>query len=203
MGNHVLIATGNPDKFREIRDILKGLPLKLYSLQDVGLSSPPETGLTLQENAWIKAWHGFQATGLPTLDEDTGLVVPALHGMPGVFSARFAGEGATYAQNREKLLRLLASQSDRRAAFVSVVAFVDGHIRRFFEGRVEGWIAREERGSGGFGYDPVFIYPPWGQSFAEIPLAWKNRISHRFQAWRQVRAFLAARTPTETLSDKH
>lgn len=186
----LLIATGNPDKLREIREILKDLPVELKSLGDLGLESPEETGLTLVENALIKARYGFERTGLPTLAEDTGLVVPALHGMPGVFSSRFAGEQATYADNRRKLLALMEGVSDRRAAFVSVVAFVDGRQEALFEGKVEGWIAREERGEGGFGYDPVFIYPPWGLSFAEIPLAWKNRISHRRRAWASSRYFL-------------
>lgn len=186
----ILIATGNPDKFQEIRDILQGLPVTLQNLKDFGLASPEETGLTLMENALIKARYGHERTGLPTLAEDTGLVVPALHGMPGVFSARFAGEGATYADNRRKLLALMESRSDRRAMFVSVVAFVDGATVALFEGKVEGWIAREERGSGGFGYDPLFVYPPWGLSFAEIPIAWKNRISHRRKAWERAEAFL-------------
>ena len=120
-------------------------------------------------------------------------MVPALFGMPGVFSARFAGAKASYADNRRKLLRLMEGVADRRAAFVSVVVYVDGEREALFEGRVDGWIAREERGTGGFGYDPVFVYPPWGLSFAEIPLEWKNRISHRRKAWEQVRAFLAGR----------
>ncbi len=169
------------------------MPLEILGLADLNLPSPEETGLTLEENALLKARYGYERTGLPTVAEDTGLVVPALHGMPGVFSARFAGEGASDADNRRKLLHLLQNLSDRRAAFISVVAFVDGSTLRLFQGEVEGWIAREERGTGGFGYDPVFVYPPWGLSFAEMPLAWKNRISHRRKAWEQMRTFLKTR----------
>lgn len=190
MGRTLLIATGNLDKFREIQEILNDLPFSFVSLKDQGLSSPEETGLTLQENAFLKAWHGFQATGLPTLAEDTGLVVPALHGMPGVFSSRFAGPQATYEENRKKLLDMMKSLSDRRAMFVSVVAYVDAHTQRFFEGRVEGWIADQERGTHGFGYDPIFIYPPWGLTFAEVPLNWKNRVSHRYRAWDIAKKFM-------------
>jgi len=189
----LLLATGNPDKVSEIEKILDVPEIELLSLSEMGIELPPETGLTLFENALIKARHGFAASGLPTAAEDTGLFVDALGGMPGVFSSRFAGPGASYADNRQKLTAALRDFpfERRRARFVAVVAFTaDGESFRRFDGVVEGFITRHDQGQGGFGYDPVFLYPPMGRTFAEIPRELKNRISHRAKAFAQLKEFL-------------
>jgi XTP/dITP diphosphohydrolase len=189
----VLVATGNPDKLREVSEIIAFPGLEITSLNDLGVKGPDEIGLTLRENAWIKAGHGFRASGIPTVAEDTGLFVDALGGMPGVFSSRFAGPGATYGDNRQKLLSLLAGVpfEKRRAWFTTVACITtDGEDFTFVEGRVEGFITRGKQGEGIFGYDPVFLYPPMGRTFAELPPDVKNAISHRGKALRMAREIL-------------
>jgi len=183
----VLVATGNPDKLREVSEIIAFPGLEITSLNDLGVKGPEETSLTLRENAWIKATHGFRVSGIPTVAEDTGLFVDALGGMPGVFSSRFAGPGATYGDNRQKLLSLLEGVpfEKRRAWFTTVACLTrNGEDFTFVEARAEGFITREEQGKSGFGYDPVFLYAPMGRTFAELPPEVKNRISHRAKAFR-------------------
>ncbi len=189
----LVLATHNPDKIREIKDLLHGLPLRLHHADELRLPSPEETGLTLQENAILKAVHAARISGMPSVADDTGLMVDALGGMPGVFSARFAGPDATYADNRRKLLEHLSGIQHRNARFLTCVALVypDGTTRVFW-GKVEGWITQKERGTSGFGYDPVFLYPPMGVTFGELPLWVKNRISHRFRAFSLLRHHLEA-----------
>lgn len=183
MIRELVVATHNPDKLKEIQDILHPLPFKMISSGALGLSPPVEDGLTLQENAYIKARITSEQTGLPAIADDTGLMVDALGGMPGVFSSRFAGPNATYAENRKKLLDLLSGTPQRNARFITCIAlWIPGQPPRLFTGKVEGWITREERGSGGFGYDPIFLYPPLGATFGELPIWVKNRISHRARA---------------------
>lgn len=189
----VLVATGNPDKLHEISGIISFPGLEITSLLDHGISGPEETGLTLKENALIKAKHGFRTSGITTIAEDTGLCVEALAGMPGVFSSRFAGPGATYRDNRLKLLELLADipLEKRRAWFITVVCITrDGEYFVFAEGRVEGFITTKEQGDGGFGYDPVFLYPPMGRTFAELLPGVKNLVSHRGKAFRMAKEIL-------------
>ncbi len=188
----ILIATKNPDKFREISELLEGLSIEFLSLLDFPqIPGADEKGLTLIENSREKALDAFKKTGIPSVADDTGLVVDALHGMPGVFSARFAGENATYRDNREKLLKLMKGVTDRRAKFVTVVTFVKNEDEIYsFEGEVEGFITTEERGNQGFGYDSIFLYPQFGLTFAEIPIEIKNKISHRARAFREFRRFL-------------
>jgi len=189
----VLLSTGNQDKLREISEIIFFPGLELLSLRDFGASGPEESGLTLAQNARIKAEYGFQLSGLPTLAEDTGLFVEALGGMPGVFSSRFAGPRATYRDNRQKLLSLLEGVpfARRRAWFVTVACLTtDGRSFSFTEGRVEGFITTKEQGRAGFGYDPVFLYPPMGRTFAELPPDVKNAVSHRGKALRMARELL-------------
>jgi len=188
----ILIATKNPDKFREISELLEGLSIEFLSLLDFPqIPGADEKGLTLIENSREKALYAFKKTGIPSVADDTGLVVDALHGMPGVFSARFAGENATYRDNREKLLKLMEGVTDRRARFVTVVTLVKNEDEIYsFEGEVEGFIATEERGNQGFGYDSIFLYPQFGLTFAEIPIEIKNKISHRARAFREFRRFL-------------
>jgi XTP/dITP diphosphohydrolase len=183
MIKELVVATHNPDKLQEILDILRPLPLRIISAGALGLSPPVEDGFTLQENACIKARITSEQTGLPNIADDTGLMVDALGGMPGVFSSRFAGPNATYAENRKKLLDLLSGSLQRNARFMTCIAlWIPGQSPRIFIGKVEGWITREERGSGGFGYDPIFLYPPLGATFSELPIWVKNRISHRARA---------------------
>ncbi len=184
----VVIASANPDKCREIEAILAGIPVEIRSVSAWPAYSPPEeTGATLEENALIKARAAAAHTGHPAIADDTGLEVDALGGQPGVLAARFAGEGATYADNRRKLLDLLSSTppGGRRAVFRSVVAlcFPDGEAH-LVEGRCEGEITLEERGEGGFGYDAVFYVPSRGLTFAQMSPEEKNLISHRGQAMR-------------------
>jgi XTP/dITP diphosphohydrolase len=170
---------------REISQKLKGLGLEILSLNDF-LKIPDiiEDGATLYENALIKAKAGFTATGIPTLADDTGLEVEALGGAPGVYSSRYAGEKATYADNRWKLLRKMSGipREKRKALFKTVVVFYDKDGHQAVEGTCEGVILNEERGCGGFGYDPVFYVPEYKMTFAEMPLDLKNRISHRGKA---------------------
>ena len=188
----LVLASGNPDKVREIKEILADievLPLSSF----VDKIEIEESGLTFRENAYIKARTAFELTGLPSLADDTGLVVYGLHGMPGVFSSRFAGENAGYEENRRKLLEALRGlpHSARRAYFICVIAFIEkpGEVK-FFEGKVEGFITEKPRGQGGFGYDPLFLYPPLGRTFAELSLREKNRVSHRYRALSKFRGYL-------------
>jgi XTP/dITP diphosphohydrolase len=177
------IATGNQGKLSEFREML-GEGVTLVSLADLGLDSPEETGSTFEENAELKARHVFQLTGLPVLADDSGLVVDALDGAPGVLSARYAGPGASDAGNRARLLQDLdgVPASNRGSRFVCVIALVDQlgglHLSR---GTCEGSIAFEERGEHGFGYDPLFELPD-GRMMGELEPWEKNRISHRSKA---------------------
>ena len=143
-----------------------------------------EDGDTLEANAVKKAEAGFKITGLPTIADDTGLEVKALIGAPGVYSSRYAGENVTYADNRRKLLHEMTNVPDneRSAVFRTVAAFKTAEYINIVEGQCEGYITREERGEGGFGYDPVFYIPDYKQTFAEMPLELKNKISHRGEA---------------------
>jgi XTP/dITP diphosphohydrolase len=190
-----VLATANPDKAAEITAILE-------SSGDVELQPRPaevgeieETGETLVENARLKAHALCEATGLPALADDTGLEVDALGGAPGVYSARYAGEGATYEDNWRKLLGALGDQPDRRARFatVALLAFPDG-TEVHAVGAVEGTIAVEPAGDAGFGYDPVFIPAEGdGRTFAEMTAAEKHAVSHRGRAFRALAQLLVER----------
>ena len=178
----ILIATRNRDKVREIARKLAALDFEVKSLLDFpDIPEVVEDGDTIEENALKKARAGFEAAGLPTIADDTGLEVEALGGQPGVFSSRFAGEGATYADNRRKLLREMegAPLEKRGAVFRTVVVVYDENGYEMVEGRCEGVITTVERGDEGFGYDPVFLIPGMNLTFAEMPLEEKNKISHR------------------------
>jgi non-canonical purine NTP pyrophosphatase, rdgB/HAM1 family len=181
MKPRLLLATHNPHKVLEIRDIL-GKCIEILDFGNFLLSSPEETGKTLWENALIKAKFGYEMTGIPSLGEDTGLFVEALKGAPGIFSSRFAGKGATDKKNREKLLYLMKGEENRKAKFVTVIAYYDGKRMEFFEGVLEGEISREEKGEFGFGYDPIFVPNGYKKTLAEIPMEEKNKLSHRYKA---------------------
>jgi len=192
----LLIATTNRDKLREIRQLLNGVPLELVTLEEwPEVPAPEETGRTFEENARAKALYYAHATGLLTVAEDSGLEIDALGGAPGVESARFGGAETTY---REKFAmiydRLRAHGAPTSSArFVCALAMVSGDDVVFeTRGTVEGRIAPEPKGAGGFGYDPIFFYPPFGHTLAEAGVR-KSTVSHRGEAFRALRSFLEAR----------
>ena len=190
----LLLATRNRGKKREIEELLTGggLDVRLLSLADAEIAGEAaETGETFAANARLKADFYSRLTGLDTLGDDSGLEVVALGGRPGVRSARYAGCGADDDARIQKLLAEMERVADRRARFVcSVCLSRRGQPLASFLGTVEGEILRAKRGAGGFGYDPLFLYPPLGKTFAELPLEEKNRISHRACALSQVREFI-------------
>jgi XTP/dITP diphosphohydrolase len=184
----LLLATRNPHKLRELREALPGIEIDRLP-EDVEL--PPETGETFAENAVIKARAAQSATGRAAIADDSGIVAYGLGGRPGVRSARYAGENAGDEENLAKLLSEVGEQDDRRVAYVSAIALVteDGE-ESLFEGRCEGTLASEPRGSGGFGYDPAFIPDDTGpddrRTMAELAPAEKHAISHRGRAARRL-----------------
>lgn len=183
---HLLVATKNSHKTREIADML-GTSWTLTDLcAHPEIPAPEETGATFSENASLKALAASTRFEGWVLADDSGLCVDALQGDPGIYSARFAGRNSTDAQNRAKLLRELASfadPSDRSARFHCVLALAkQGRIEALFEGVVEGYIQHNEQGHGGFGYDPLFVPEGFSESFGLLPAATKNAISHRAKA---------------------
>ena len=183
----LFFGTNNPGKLKEIQDML-GARYEVLSFRD--LDEPidvEETEITFEGNAALKAKAFFEHTGLPCFADDSGLEVDALGGAPGVFSARYSGPEATNASNNAKLLEEMDGKSDRRARYRVVIAFYDGKAMRFFEGKVEGRILESPRGTGGFGYDPLFQPEGYDISFGEMPAEEKHAISHRGNA---VRALL-------------
>ena len=190
----LIIASRNRGKIMEIRALLSDLPLAIRSLHDfTGMPGVEEDGATLEENALKKAREIFRAANVPCLADDTGLEVFSLDLRPGVFSARYAGEEATYEDNNRKLLGELlgTAGSLRDARFRCVAAFVDGRTEKLAEGICNGRIGEEIRGMGGFGYDPLFIPEGYSETFAELSLEVKNAISHRAKAFREMKTFLA------------
>jgi XTP/dITP diphosphohydrolase len=188
----LVVATRNAGKLREIVALLDGSGVTVRGLGDFpGLPEVEEDGATFAENARKKGETIARLTGRLTLADDSGLEVEALGGAPGVHSARYAGVQGDDGGNNRKLLRELTGTTERRAAFVCAMALSapDGSSRLFF-GRLPGIILAELRGSGGFGYDPLFLVPEYGKTLAELPMEIKNRISHRGQALRQVLAEL-------------
>lgn len=180
----VVLASHNKKKMAEMRAILSDIGVEVLSQADVGVDiEPEETGTTFEENARIKAEAILRATGLPAIADDSGLVVDALDGAPGVWSARYGGEGLDDTGRWQLLLQNMEDQTDRACRFVSVIccAFPDG-TEILARGACEGQVAREPRGEGGFGYDPVFWLPDLGKSMAELAPEEKNRISHRGRA---------------------
>jgi XTP/dITP diphosphohydrolase len=196
MRKHLLLGTRNPGKLREITSILDGSGWSFSSLQEFEhVGSAEENGVTYAGNAISKAQFYACETGLIALADDSGLEVAALDWAPGVYSARYAGGNASDADRRELLLAELSKTGnpDRRARFVAVVAIADpaGTVLNLSEGICDGTITFAPRGTGGFGYDPLFIPDGHAQTFAELPEAIKNRISHRALALVQTKAFLA------------
>lgn len=193
----LVVATGNAGKLREIRGVLSGLPLRVLALSEVGpVAEPEESGRTFAENARAKALYYAEATGALVVAEDSGLEIEALDGAPGVYSARF---GAPAAESYEakfaliyRLLRERTGSVDSPARFVCHLALASRNEVLFeAEGAVKGKVVEPPRGAGGFGYDPIFFYPPFGQTLAEVPAARKAEVSHRGKAFRQLREYLA------------
>jgi XTP/dITP diphosphohydrolase len=200
---HVLLATRNAGKLREIRALVAASTLAWHGLDEFpDAAEPEETGRTFAENARLKALYYAERTGLPTLADDSGLEVDALGGLPGVDSAYFAGRPRSDAANNRKLVAALAGvpREKRSARFHSHMAFVcDGRVVLDSAGAVEGLILDEPRGAGGFGYDPHFLVVEMGRAMAELAPAEKNAISHRGRALRailpRIEAFFATRAP--------
>ena len=195
----LLVGTRNPGKVREIETILGDVPWRIRSLQEFSeLDVPAETGETYADNAIIKARFYARATGICALADDSGLEVEALDGAPGVFSARYAGAGASDADRRTLLLSQLAQvpTDQRHARFVCAVAIATpaGPVLNISEGTCEGAIIFEPRGSGGFGYDPLFVPDGFTQTFAELSDTIKNQLSHRARALLKTREFLLSNT---------
>lgn len=189
----LLIASNNPHKVSEIKLILNSDKIKIFSLAELGiLEEVAETGNTLRENALIKASSINKISKIPTISDDTGLFVEALDGRPGVFSARYAGEKATYRENRIKLLNKLNDFAPeyRAAYFESVICFyLNEKENYFFNGICRGKIIFEEKGEGGFGYDSLFMPTGFEKTFAEMTDEEKNTISHRANALRSFKKF--------------
>jgi XTP/dITP diphosphohydrolase len=193
----IVLATGNRDKVRELRHALDGLAIDILTRDDFpGIPETIEDGATLDANALKKARELCEATGLAGVADDTGLEVDALNGEPGVYSSRFAGPGATYADNVNLLLKRMEGvpEKARGAQFRCVIALVEpAGAEILVEGVCEGRILTEARGDGGFGYDPVFLVPSFGRTFAEMSVAEKDGISHRGRAMARMRRLLEER----------
>jgi XTP/dITP diphosphohydrolase len=185
----LVLATGNPGKTDEIRDLLKGFPIKIKNLDDFGPIPPVvEDGDTFEENAYKKASFVSKILGYPALADDSGLVVEALGGAPGIYSARYAGENASDQQRYTKLLEEMQGQANRQARFECLISLaVPTGAALTYEGRCEGLIAAEPAGKGGFGYDPVFYYPPLKKTFGQLSREEKGRISHRGKALQELK----------------
>jgi XTP/dITP diphosphohydrolase len=192
----LVAATTNPGKLLEIRELLAGLPIEVGTLTDYRpVAAPEETGATFAENARQKALHYAAVTGTVTVAEDSGLEVDVMDGAPGVQSARFGGDDSTYPEKFALIYQALASAgvTTSTARFVCALAVAhEGKVIFEARGTVEGTIAPEPRGEGGFGYDPIFFYPPFGCTFAEAG-ARKNAVSHRAKAFQELRAMFQNR----------
>lgn len=187
----LVFATNNQHKLEEARAILAG-QFEVVSLAEIGCHDEiPETADTLEGNSLIKARWVKEKYGYDCFADDTGLMVEALDGAPGVYSARYAGEHCTFADNVNKMLLEMTGKKNRKAYFATVISLILNGETKTFEGRVDGTIATEAHGNGGFGYDPIFIAEETGRSFAEMAPEEKNAISHRGRAMRKLAEYLA------------
>lgn len=188
----LIIASNNAHKIKEIKDILKDFPIEVVSLREAGIDiDVEETGTTFMENSYIKASEIFKLRqDCMVLSDDSGLMVEALDGAPGVYSARFAGEHGNDKKNNEKLLQLLEGKSmeERKAKFVSAIVLIAGSSEVIkVQGEIEGYIAFEPKGTREFGYDPLFYVPEYNMTFAEMSDEEKNKISHRARAMQKLK----------------
>lgn len=187
---NIVLATRNAGKTAEIKDLLEGFPVVFKNLDDFGpIPLIEEDGATFDENAYKKANLTARFLGIPALADDSGLLVEALGGAPGVYSARYAGESASDQDRCRKLLSELGNHENRKAAFECVLSLaVPAGPALTYEGRCEGVITQEPLGSNGFGYDPIFFYPLLNKTFAQMDMAEKSRVSHRGKALGELRS---------------
>ncbi len=185
----LVIATRNKGKTLEIKDLLKGFPVDIKNLDDFGpIPHLKEDGNTFDENAYQKASFAARILGLPALADDSGLLVEALGGAPGIHSARYAGENASDEQRYLKLLDEMQGESNRKAAFECVISIaVPTGPALTYETRCQGLITESPAGSNGFGYDPIFFYPPLNKTFAQLTREEKSRVSHRGKAFAELK----------------
>ena len=192
----LLLASQNPGKLNEMRLLVEGLPFRVVGPREVGIEeAPEETGASFLENATLKALYYAARSGRLTVADDSGISVDALGGGPGLYSSRFGGEDAgDAARNRLLLEKLAGVPRERRGAHFTSAVVVARDSRVLFQAQeeVHGYIAEETRGENGFGYDPLFFYPPFGKTFGEVPHADKDRVSHRGKAFARLREFLAS-----------
>lgn len=193
MARRVVVATGNSGKVRELTELLAPLGLELLMQGELGIESVPEVASTFVENALAKARHATRQSGLPAIADDSGLVVSALGGAPGIRSARYAGEPADDQRNNAKLRRALAGQTKRDAFFTCTLVYLDAAddpAPLIATARWHGKLIDTPRGHNGFGYDPLFLVVELGKTAAELTLGDKNRLSHRGRACRRLAALL-------------
>ncbi len=188
----IVLATNNPNKVREVKEILNGFNIEVLTLKDLGIDIEIEEDQdTFEGNARKKAYTIFELTKLPTIADDSGLMVEALNGAPGVYSSRYAGEEHNYEKNNLKLLQELRDKpKPHRAKFVCVINFKTETDDEIFIGEVNGEIIDEPRGTNGFGYDPLFKPDGFDLTYAELPSEIKNKISHRYKALLKFRDYL-------------
>lgn len=198
MRRTLLVATTNPNKVKEIRRVLDGLDVEVITLAGwPDVVAPEETGRTFEDNARLKASYYASTTGQLTVAEDSGLEIDALGGIPGVESARYAGEETPYPEKFGRLYAALdrTGSRDSMARFVCALALASPEAILFeARGTVEGRVARKPAGDGGFGYDPFFFYPPYGRTLGEVSPEEKLAVSHRGKAFRALREFLSTRS---------
>ncbi len=190
MVNIIVLATSNKNKVKEFKEMVKDFPVEIRSVADFGpIPEAVEDGDTFDENAYKKAYHTAKILGLPAIADDSGLVVEALSGAPGVYSARYAGVDVTDKENCQKLLREMKGESNRKAAFQCVLSIaVPSGPALTYEGSCEGVITEEEQGESGFGYDPVFFFEEYQKTFAMCTMEEKNRVSHRGKAMAELQS---------------
>ena len=187
----IVFATGNPNKLKEINAAIKSF--KIVGLKDLGINEEiPETGITLKKNALQKVRYVYNRTGLDCFSDDTGLEIEAINNRPGVYSAMYAGADCNAENNMQKVLKELSSIHNRKAKFKTVIALILNGKEFFFEGAVNGTVLKEKKGIGGFGYDPIFKPEGYKETFAEMSIGLKNKISHRGLAVKKLVAFLEA-----------
>jgi XTP/dITP diphosphohydrolase len=186
----LVFATNNLHKLEEVRAILEP-DYQIVSLSELGcFDDIPETAVTLEGNALLKAQYIYEKFGLDCFADDTGLEIETLNGEPGVYSARYAGEDCVAENNMKKVLHLMDNAQNRRASFRTVIALIESGEHRFFEGKIEGAITKSPQGNHGFGYDPIFVPNGFDQSFAELSSEQKNEISHRALAIKKLVEYL-------------
>ncbi len=189
----LIFASNNKHKLEEIRNLLEVI-VEIKSLKEIGLEGDiPETADTLEGNATQKAEWVYSRTGMDCFADDTGLEVEALNGEPGVYSARYAGENCSFADNVNKLLKALEGHSNRNARFRTAICLIENGEKKYFEGIVNGTITTFEAGNEGFGYDPIFLPEGHNKTFAEMPLDIKNKISHRGRAIQKLVEYLKSK----------